>query len=86
MSTESGTCWFVPYEAFRAATDTKTYGAFQDMPHTQPAKRPTFNTVIFGAVIALAQSGVSFSKHVNLSIAGTVARLLFSLHISNRQT
>ena len=52
MTAESGTCWVVPYEAFWAATDTKTYEAFQDMPHTPTSEIPCIQHRHLGALIA----------------------------------
>jgi hypothetical protein len=39
--------------AFRAATAIKTYGAFQDMPHTPTSETPQAQRRHFGAVIAV---------------------------------
>jgi hypothetical protein len=38
--------------AFRDAPAHHVYVAFRDMPHAKRVKRPTFNPVIFGAIIA----------------------------------
>jgi hypothetical protein len=46
------------FVAFRAATDTKPYGAFQDMLYTPTSEIPCIERRHLGAVIAVAYRNV----------------------------
>jgi hypothetical protein len=75
------------FGAFRAATDTKTYGAFQGMPHTPTSETPRVQHRHLGAVIAVAYRSVvsQTPKPGGICYGESVPPGFFSLHISNRR-